>query len=110
MKNFSKRAAERYLVARLHAAVSELGRPPGKSANSSDPSPFVRFVQNDDRAYLGRKPSYSREQFNLVREMLGRQAIGVAQIAWDTKLTRQTIYRIKDDPAGSEAALAAWGL
>jgi putative DNA-invertase from lambdoid prophage Rac len=42
--------------------------------------------------------------------MLGRQAIGIAQIAKDTKLTRQTIYRIKDDPAGPEAALAAWGL
>ena len=66
--------------------------------------------QHDDRAYLGRKPSYTREQFDQVREMLGQQAIGIAQIAKDTKLTRQTIYRIKDDPAGSEAALAAWGL
>jgi DNA invertase Pin-like site-specific DNA recombinase len=66
--------------------------------------------QKDDRAYLGRKPSYSREQFERARELLGRQAVGVAQIARDTKLTRQTIYRIKDDPAGSEAALAAWGL
>jgi hypothetical protein len=26
-----------------------------------------------------------------------------------TGLTRQTIYRIKDDPAGAEAALATWG-
>jgi putative DNA-invertase from lambdoid prophage Rac len=30
------------------------------------------------------------------------------QIAKETGLTRQTVYRIKDDPAGSEAALAAW--
>jgi DNA invertase Pin-like site-specific DNA recombinase len=66
--------------------------------------------RNDDRAYLGRKPSYTREQFELVLEMLGRQALGVAQIARDTTLTRQTIYRIKDNPAGSEAALTAWGL
>jgi putative DNA-invertase from lambdoid prophage Rac len=65
---------------------------------------------NDGHAYLGRKPSYSREQFGTVREMLGRQAVGIAQIAKDTGLTRQTIYRIKDDPAGAEAALAAWGL
>ena len=36
-------------------------------------------------------------------------AIGIAQIAKDTKLTPQTIYRIKDDPAGAEAALSAWG-
>jgi len=65
---------------------------------------------NNDRAYLGRKPSYTREQFDRVREMLGQQPLGVAQIARDTKLTRQTVYRIKDDPAGAEAALAAWGL
>jgi Helix-turn-helix domain of resolvase len=35
--------------------------------------------------------------------------VGVAQIANDTGLTRQTVYRIKDAPADAEAALAAWG-
>ncbi len=66
--------------------------------------------QNDDRAYLGRKPSFSREQFAQVREMLGRQTVTVAAIAKETGLTRQTIYRIKDDPASAEAALTAWGV
>jgi putative DNA-invertase from lambdoid prophage Rac len=65
--------------------------------------------QNSDRAYLGRKPSFSRDQFNAVRAMLGQEALGIAQIAKETGLSRQTIYRIKDDPTGSEAALAAWG-
>ena len=64
----------------------------------------------DDRAYLGRKPSFTRGQFVKVRAMLGQQTVRVAQIAKETSLTRQTIYRIKDDPAGAEAALAAWGL
>jgi putative DNA-invertase from lambdoid prophage Rac len=67
-------------------------------------------ASNGDRAYLGRKPSYTREQFVKVRAMLGQQTVGIAQIAKETGLTRQTIYRIKDDPAGAEAALAAWGL
>jgi putative DNA-invertase from lambdoid prophage Rac len=53
--------------------------------------------QHGDRAYLGRK-----------RNMLGQEAVGIARIAKETGLTRQTVYRIKDDPAGSEAALAAW--
>jgi DNA invertase Pin-like site-specific DNA recombinase len=66
--------------------------------------------QNDERAYLGRKPSFSREQFMKVRSMLGLQTAGIAQIAKETGLTRQTVYRIKDDPASAEAALAAWGL
>jgi putative DNA-invertase from lambdoid prophage Rac len=66
--------------------------------------------QNDGSAYLGRKPSYTREQLDAVRAMLGRQTVGIAQIAKDTELTRQTVYRIKGDPSGAEAALAAWGL
>jgi hypothetical protein len=28
----------------------------------------------------------------------------------ETGLTRQTVYRIKGDPAGAEGALAAWGM
>jgi DNA invertase Pin-like site-specific DNA recombinase len=66
--------------------------------------------QNDRRAYLGRKPSFTRGQFVKVRSMLGQQTVGIAQIAKEAHLTRQTVYRIKDDPAGAEAALAAWKL
>ena len=51
--------------------------------------------QNDHWAYLGRKRSYTRDQFNKVRAMLGQQAVGIAQIAKETALTRQTVYRIK---------------
>jgi putative DNA-invertase from lambdoid prophage Rac len=66
--------------------------------------------QNDERAYLGRKPSYTREQHGKARDMLTAGTIGIAQIAKETNLTRQTVYRIKGDPAGSEAVLAAWGV
>jgi DNA invertase Pin-like site-specific DNA recombinase len=66
--------------------------------------------QNDGRTYLGRKPSFTREQFVKVRAMLGQQTVGIGQIAKETGLTRQTVYRIKDDPAGAEGALAVWGL
>jgi hypothetical protein len=51
-----------------------------------------------------------QKQFLAVRHLLGQDAVGIARIAKDTGLTRQTVYRIKDDPAGAEAALAAWGL
>jgi putative DNA-invertase from lambdoid prophage Rac len=34
----------------------------------------------------------------------------VAQIAKETGLSRQTIYRINEDPAASEVALTTWGL
>jgi hypothetical protein len=42
-----------------------------------------------------------------VRTMLDQQTAGIAQIAKESGLTRQTVYRIKDDLAG---ALVAWGL
>jgi putative DNA-invertase from lambdoid prophage Rac len=46
----------------------------------------------------------------MVRHVLGHDAVGIARIAKETGLTRQTVYRIKDDPAGAEAALTVWGL
>jgi DNA invertase Pin-like site-specific DNA recombinase len=66
--------------------------------------------QSGERAYLGRKPSFTREQFVKVRAMLGQQTVGIAQIARETGLTRQTVYRIKADPVGAEGALVAWEL
>jgi Helix-turn-helix domain of resolvase len=41
--------------------------------------------------------------------MLGQQTSGIAQIAKQAGSTRQTVYRIKHEPAGAEAALGAWG-
>ena len=57
--------------------------------------------------YRGRKPSYTRDQFSAVCDLLGRSA-GIGEIAMATGLSRQAIYRIKDDPAAAEAALACW--
>ena len=65
--------------------------------------------QANGRAYLGRKPSFTRAQFEAVRQVLGREKT-LSQIAKSAGLTRQTVYRIRDDPATCEAALAAWGL
>jgi len=63
----------------------------------------------DDGRYLGRKPSFTNEQFKLVQDMLS-QGAGVSQISKSTSLSRQTIYRIKDNPAETAASLANWGL
>jgi putative DNA-invertase from lambdoid prophage Rac len=42
--------------------------------------------------------------------MLATAMVRIATIAKKTGLSRQTVYRIKDDPAGAEAILAAWGM
>ena len=59
--------------------------------------------------YRGRKPSYSREQLGTVRDLLS-QGTGAGQVATLTGLSRQTVYRIRDDAASAEAALVEWGL
>ena len=58
--------------------------------------------------YRGRKPSYSRKQFEMARKLLGKD-VNVGTVAAETGLSRGTVYRIKDDPAAAEAALATWG-
>ena len=64
-------------------------------------------ANGDTITYKGRKPSYSRKQLESAQAMLGKSA-SVGEVARNTGLTRQTIYRIKDDPGGAEAALAIW--
>ncbi|KQT80155.1 recombinase family protein [Methylobacterium sp. Leaf466] len=62
-----------------------------------------------ERTYKGRKPSYTRPQFVMVRDMLAMET-GTSEIARAAGLSRQTVLRIKADPAAGESALLAWGL
>jgi len=66
-------------------------------------------ANGDARLYKGRKPSYSRKQFENAQAELGKSA-SVGEVARALGLTRQTVYRIKDDAAAAEAALATWGI
>lgn len=68
----------------------------------------IEFAKaSDGIAYLGRKPSYSRDQLDQVVEMLARE-INASTIAREVGLSRQTVLRIKDNPAAAEALLAKW--
>jgi putative DNA-invertase from lambdoid prophage Rac len=69
----------------------------------------IAAAKADEAKYLGRKPSYSREGYETVRDMLA-SGTGTSAIARAANLTRQTVLRIKADPAGAERALASWGL
>lgn len=62
----------------------------------------------DPSKYRGRKPSFSRQQFDLVSAMLALGA-GLSEISRETGLSRATIWRIKGDPAACEASLQSWG-
>ncbi|QWW67967.1 recombinase family protein [Rhizobium sp. WYJ-E13] len=66
-------------------------------------------AQNKPRTYKGRKPSYTRAQFDTIARMLAEGG-GASEISKATGLTRQTILRIRTDPSAANDALADWGL
>lgn len=62
-----------------------------------------------DGAYKGRKPSFTRTQMETVVELNGK-GLSPSEIARVAGVSRQTVYRIKDDVAAAELSLAMWGL
>lgn len=65
-------------------------------------------AKNGGKAYKGRKPSFTREKFDAVVSLLDGGSTPIATIAKDTGLTRQTVYRVRDERAEMEKALAMW--
>lgn len=59
--------------------------------------------------YLGRKPTFTAEQVATVRDMIAKGA-SMVEVAKAANVSRGTAYRIKDDPAGTDAILARWQL
>lgn len=68
----------------------------------------IELAKANER-YKGRKPSYSRTQFDATVAML-EQGAGISAIADATQLSRQAVYRIRDERAAAEASLVSWGL
>lgn len=62
----------------------------------------------DPTKYRGRKPSFTRDQLDRMRDMLA-QGAGASAIAKATGMTRPTVQRLRDNMAGAEAVLTRWG-
>ena len=61
-----------------------------------------------DTKYRGRKPSYTRRQLDYVLAMLGKET-STSTIAKAIGLSRQTVLRIKADPAKAHRVAELWG-
>ena len=61
-------------------------------------------THDDGSKYRGRKPTFSPEQYRLVRDLLN-QGIAVSAIAKTMGLKRQSVYRIQAEPERQLAAL-----
>ncbi len=69
----------------------------------------IAAAKTDVRKYRGKKPSFDRKRFELVRNLLTKST-GTSEIARTVGLSRQTVLRIRENPASAETALARWGM
>lgn len=76
-------------------------------ANKEAQRAGIEHAKAKAHRYRGRKPSYDRDQYTAVLDLLV-QNVGTGAIARATRISRQTVLRIKADPAAAEAVLATW--
>jgi DNA invertase Pin-like site-specific DNA recombinase len=69
----------------------------------------IAAARERDGAYRGRKPAFTSAAMDTVLSELGKGS-GPSEAAKAAGVSRQTVYRIKADPAAARAALVAWGL
>jgi DNA invertase Pin-like site-specific DNA recombinase len=62
----------------------------------------------DDLAYIGRRPSFTRDQFKQVESMVAAGVTNTTQIADAVGLQRMTVARIRANPAKAADALGIW--
>jgi putative DNA-invertase from lambdoid prophage Rac len=67
----------------------------------------IAHAQADGTKFRGRKPTFDWASYSLAVDLIN-QGLGVAEIARQTGLRRQTIYRIKAEPERQAEVLCAW--
>jgi putative DNA-invertase from lambdoid prophage Rac len=87
--------------------MAALSQAQAESIKEAQKAGIAYAKAGSDDVYKGRKPQFTYKQFETVREMLAQES-PIATIAVDTGLSRQTVYRIKDDSAWAIVALERW--
>ncbi len=67
----------------------------------------IEAAKSDQKKYRGKKPSYDRATCEAVLRMIS-EGSGVSTISRATGLSRQTVIRIKGNPAAAMAAVDRW--
>lgn len=70
---------------------------------------YAKANDTDGAKFKGRKPSYNRQQLEQVQAMLSA-GVSVTEISRAISVSRQSVIRIRTDPASSIAALERWGM
>jgi len=90
----------------LIAFMAALGQAQAEATRLAQQAGIAHAQANGNRVYLGRKPSYSREQLGRILDLLATESD--VTIAKQVGLDRLAIRRIRQAPAKAEGALVAW--
>lgn len=88
--------------------MAAMAQAQAEATKEAQKSGIAHAKDTAQQKYLGRKPAFTREQFEQVRDMLATGSANISTIAKAAGLKRATVYRMKDKPAAAEAALALW--
>jgi putative DNA-invertase from lambdoid prophage Rac len=86
--------------------MAALGQAQAEATKLAQRAGIAHAQANGERIYLGRKPSYSREQLGRILDLLATESD--ITIAKQVGLDRLAVRRIRQDPAKADAALVAW--
>jgi putative DNA-invertase from lambdoid prophage Rac len=90
----------------LIAFMAALGQAQAEATKLAQRAGIAHAQANGHRVYLGRKPTYNREQLSRVLELLATESD--ITIGKQVGLDRLAVRRIRQDAGKAEAALAAW--
>src|SRR5690606_18438857 len=92
------------------AFIGLMAQPPGAGrSDKGSPKAGIAAAQQPDDACWGRKPAFTSEAIEAVLAEL-EMGSGATEPARIAGVSRQTVYRIKADPAVARVARAPWGL
>jgi putative DNA-invertase from lambdoid prophage Rac len=92
----------------LIAFMAAMAQSQAEATKEAQKAGIAHALKYDDGTkYRGRKPTFSPEQFRLVRDLLN-QGIAVSAIAKSAGVKRQSVYRIQAEPERQLAAIQAW--
>ena len=87
--------------------MAALSQAQAEATKEAQKAGIAHAKANEEDAYRGRKPSFTAQQLETVRDLLAKGTL-VGKIATATDLSRQTVYRIKIDPAWADETLERW--
>jgi putative DNA-invertase from lambdoid prophage Rac len=93
----------------LVSFMAALSQAQAEATKEAQRAGIAHAKETNASAYLGRRPSYTREQLDAVMVALDREE-GASAIAKATNLSRQTVLRIKGDRAAAFRIADRWAL